>query len=64
MQASVWQLFGRIAMCIVLLALVFLGTTNSQADWVLKVQELGGGRIAWLGCFLVMLVTQLTWKPF
>ncbi len=64
MQASVWQLLGRISMCIVLLALVFLGTTNSQADWVLKVQELGGGRIAWLGCFLVMLVTQLAWKPF
>jgi hypothetical protein len=63
-KASIWQLLGRISMCIVLLALVFLGTTNSQADWVLKVQELGGGRIAWLGCFLVMLVTQLAWKPF
>jgi len=64
MQPTVSSLVGRYLFAALMVALLILGTTTSQADWVVKVQELGGGRIAWLGCFVVMIVTQLAWKPF
>lgn len=64
MQPTIASIASRYVLALVLVGFLLIGASTSKKEWVVEAQQLLGGRVTWIACFVIMMFSHIAQRSF